>query len=77
MSNKSWSLEEVQDSPGFGEKRIASYRCSNCQTIIPVHFGCGQDIPPEELSTYICGGRWDGCSSTQSMKLISDGYLDS
>lgn len=74
MTDYGWDPQEVIETAGYGAP-IAAYECDNCGTTLPVHFTRDTEEPPEELPTYICGTRWNGCDQTISATLVSDGYV--
>lgn len=75
QKEREWTLEDLKRTPDSSVDKVASYHCSDCDTIVPAEFVDRIESPPEELQV-ICGTRWDGCGELQSMTIQSDGFIN-
>lgn len=70
MNGRDWTLEEVDEQPGYGSENVAAYRCENCGNVNPQTFVQEQENPPDELPHIVCGEIWDGCGEWGPQTLV-------
>jgi len=65
-----WTVESVDEAPGYGSQNVAAYMCTECGAVSPKSFSSRVEEPIQFLSPGWCPEMWGGCDSATFQKLV-------